>query len=366
MQESKNTPTQIRIDAFLASVLNISREMVSKMIKSNCITLNQQTVSKPSLKVNTDYTILQRQPTEPDQSTANCICYYSLEIQPSKIEPVNIPLNIVYEDNDLIVINKQSGLLTHPGSSNYHNTLVNALLYYSAEQKSKGIHTTLSSIGGVERPGIVHRLDKDTSGLIIVAKTDHAHQSLSEQIANRTAKRTYICLCYSSPKNPIGTIETYLDRHPKDYERFIAIPMPLPYKQNNHSSNQLLPPQGRYSRTKYKVLQNFCNTHFSLIECELDTGRTHQIRIHMEYIKTPIVGDQTYGFRSHTQIKAMLLKNCNLTQQNSQAAYNLISSLGGQLLQSYKLQFIHPTKNTQMNFELPLKKEIADIINLLK
>lgn len=233
--------------------------------------------------------------------------------QPEKIstEAENIDFEIVYEDQDLAVINKPQGLVVHPCSSTKSGTLVNGLLFKLSD---------LSGINGELRPGIVHRLDKDTSGLLVIAKNDMAHVSLAEQIKNKTCHRNYLALLEGNLKDDSGRIETYIARDPKDRKKMSV--------QNS----------GRIAITDYKVLQRFEKT--CLVEFSLQTGRTHQIRVHSKFLNHPIVGDKTYGKE--------------------------VKSLAGQLLHAYKISFMHPRTHEQMTFEANLPDYFEEYLKKLK
>ena len=245
----------------------------------------------------------------------------------SKLEEKDIKINIVYEDNDLLVINKQAGLTTHPGAGNKDFTLVNALLYHCKNN--------LSGIGGVLRPGIVHRLDKDTSGLMVVAKNDISHHSLAEQIKTRVFKRHYNAIIWGNifPKN--GKIEGYIDR-----------------SKTNRLKMELTKSSGKYSITNYNVIKEFSNIA-SLVDCKLDTGRTHQIRVHFSSKKHPLIGDQLYGF------KGKKLKNNTLENQE------FIENFPRQALHSKTINFFHPITNKEMYFESELPDDMKKLIDIL-
>ena len=217
------------------------------------------------------------------------------------LEPENIPLNIVYEDNDIIVVDKPSGMIVHPSPGIVHGTLVNALLYHCDD---------LSGINGVNRPGIVHRIDKETSGLLVVAKNDHAHRMLSQQLRNHDMTRSYIALVHGLIPHQHGKVDAPIGRDSKDRQK-MAVTM--------HNSKRAV--------TNFTVLRRYRS--MSLIECRLETGRTHQIRVHMSYIGYPVYGDPKYGWRKDDQTY-------------------------GQFLHAKKLGFIHPTTNKYMEFESEL------------
>ncbi len=227
--------------------------------------------------------------------------------------PENIPLNIVYEDEDIIVINKPQGMVVHPAPGNYEHTLVNALLYYLKENLS-----TMSDI----RPGIVHRIDKDTSGLLVVAKNNFSHNKLAEQFATHDARRTYLALLEGNVKNEKGRIETFLNRDPKDRKQYTVAD------------------NGKIAITHYEVVKRFDG--YTLCEFKLETGRTHQIRVHSKYIGHPIVGDKTYGY-SKQKFK-----------------------LEGQLLHAKELELCHPRTNNKMCFSCDLPDYFEALIKKLK
>ncbi|KRL76511.1 RluA family pseudouridine synthase [Secundilactobacillus paracollinoides] len=227
------------------------------------------------------------------------------------LEPENIPLDIVYEDDDVIVVNKPAGMVVHPSPGHPDHTLVNALLY----------HSPLSTINGTYRPGIVHRIDKDTSGLLMVAKNDNAHRSLAAQLKNKTNLREYIALVHGVIKQDEGTIDAPLGRSPKDRKR------------------QAIVADGRHAVTHFKVLERYLN--YTLISCWLETGRTHQIRVHMKSIGHPLAGDPLYGPR----------KTINGS---------------GQFLHAKKLGFKHPVTGKQLVFEAPLPDDFERVLRRLR
>ncbi len=277
--------SDIRLDVFLAENTTFSRSYIK--------TLNEQWhISVNGKQVKAGYIL-----------KPNDVVEYDV-LEPEKIsaEAENIPLNIIYEDDDLLVINKQVGLVVHPCNTTKSHTLVNALMYHIKN---------LSTINGVLRPGIVHRLDKDTGGLMIVAKNDNAHKILSAQLKDKTLNREYKALIKGRIKQDF-VVEGYLGRNPKNREQ-----MALVGEQN-----------GKYSKTIFTIDKVF--DHYTLLNCKLTTGRTHQIRTHLKSINHPIVGDVLYGGQDKT-IKT-----------------------NGQLLFAYKISFVHPTSNQNMTFEVPL------------
>ncbi len=285
----------VRIDVFLASKLGFSRSKVQKLIEDNKIMVNGLVAKcKQLTAIGDEVTIEIEEPTE------------------LQVKAVDIPLDIIYQDSDLAVINKQQGLTVHQGSGTGDETLVNALLYHL---------DSLSGINGVIRPGIVHRIDKDTSGLLVVAKNDSSHLSLSKQIESKTCKREYLALLEGNLKQDNGKIETYISRSTKN-RTMMAV-----------SSS------GRKAITNYEVVER--NNGYTLCRFILETGRTHQIRVHAKHLGHPVVGDSVYGYK------------------------NQKFKLGGQLLHAYKLTFIHPSKNELVSFEAPLPYYFKDVLKKL-
>lgn len=235
-------------------------------------------------------------------------------VEEYEAKPENIPIDIVYEDDDIAVINKQQGLTVHAGNGNLDGTLVNALLY---NLKS------LSGIGGVMRPGIVHRIDKNTSGLLVVAKNDAAHLSLSKQIESKTCKRQYIALLEGNLKDDSGTVTTYIGRSPTDRVKMAVVS----------------PDKGKIAITNYTVLQR--QNGYTLCQFDLYTGRTHQIRVHAKYLGHPIVGDDVYGIKKQK------------------------FNLNGQLLHAFSLQLNHPKTGERMTFNAPLPDYFISVLKKL-
>jgi len=252
----------------------------------------------------------------------------TIEVPPPEkyeVRPENLPLDIVYEDDDLLVVNKSRGMVTHPAPGHYTGTLVNALLYHAKN---------LAGIGGVERPGIVHRLDKDTSGLLLVAKTDLAHRSLSTQIKDRQVKRSYVALVHGVVKQDEGFVQEKIGRHPVHRKKMAVI------KQAGLKSREAL--------TFYKVLRRFKD--YSLLELQLKTGRTHQIRVHMSHIGHPLVGDKTYGKKD---------------QALSELVPSSIEGVEGQLLHARTIGFTHPRTGEYLEFSAPMPDEMTEAIRTL-
>lgn len=244
---------------------------------------------------------------------AGDVLVLSEEVRPMCAEPEELPLEILYEDDDIAVINKQQGMSVHPGAGNHSGTLVNALLYRFG---------TLSQAGGAVRPGIVHRLDKDTSGVLLVAKNDKAHLSLCEQLARREVRKSYLALLEGNLKEDSGQVRTYIGRSPRDRKKMAVLP------------------QGKEAITLYKVRERFAEN--CLAEFDIKTGRTHQIRVHAQYLGHPVVGDKTYGY----------------TKQRF--------SLAGQLLHAAQITFRHPARGTDMTFAAPLPAYFEQVLATLR
>lgn len=284
-----------RIDKELAHHLtDISRSQLQKWIEDGNVTVNGEKV-KPKYKLAVGDRVVV-QPEKP---------------QKIDLEPENIPLDIVYEDDDVIVVNKPQGMVVHPAPGHPNHTLVNALLY----------HSPLSTINGEFRPGIVHRIDKDTSGLLMIAKNDLAHRSLAAQLKAKTNEREYVALVHGVIKEERGTIDAPLGRSKKDRKK------------------QAVVEDGRHAVTHFKVLERF--QHYTLVSCRLETGRTHQIRVHMKYIGHPLAGDPLYGPRK------TLPGN-------------------GQYLHARLLGFKHPRTGKQMTFTSPLPEYFQKMIDHLE
>ena len=286
----------IRLDVFLTENTSFSRSFIKTLNEENRITINgKQQKAGYKLKIGDVVEVEEK------------------EVEQISAEPENIPLNIVYEDDDLLVINKQVGLVVHPCSTTKSHTLVNALMYHIKN---------LSSINGELRPGIVHRLDKDTGGLIIVAKNDNSHKKLSEQLKDKTLNREYKALIKGRLKEDFEVVG-YLGRNPKNREQRAMV----------SEAN------GKYSKTIFTIDKVY--DHFTLLNCKLTTGRTHQIRAHLKHVNHPIVGDALYG-GVEKSIKAQ-----------------------GQLLFAYKIQFMHPTTNKLMQFEVGLPDYFQQVLEKL-
>lgn len=286
-----------RIDAFVCEQLDgITRSMVQNWIEQGHVTLASGKTIKKNYKVNAGDEVIVQMP----------------EPQSVEIEPENIPIDIVYEDEDIIVVNKARGMVVHPAVGNWNGTLVNALMYHCGDR--------LSGINGEIRPGIVHRIDKDTSGLLVVAKNDLAHQSLAEQIACHSAAREYQAIVVGAPREDQGTIDQPIGRHKIDRKKMAILP------------------DGRHAVTHYQVLKRFRG--YSLLAFQLETGRTHQIRVHMASIGHPIIGDPLYGLKK-----------------------DRFSNLDGQCLHAWRLSLNHPRTGERIVFEAPLPEYFIAILN---
>ncbi len=312
------THTGERLDKVLAERLpELSRTRLKALILDGCVKMDSGILTKPSLKLEGDEIITVNVPEAVDDTP----------------KPENIPLDIVYEDEHLLVINKPSGLVVHPAAGHHQGTLVNALLYHCKD--------TLSGIGGVKRPGIVHRLDQDTTGLMVVAKTDKAHAGLSEQLADKSMYRVYHALCLGRMIPPTGKIVRSLDRH-----------------SGNRLKQIVVKRGGREAVTNYRLLEGY-KDELSLVECRLETGRTHQIRVHMLDRKNPIVCDPLYGPQP-TAIKAAL-KRGGWDEEVEQK----IMSFPRQLLHAKELGFIHPISGEKVLHEIDYPADFKEILELL-
>ncbi|MFN7710385.1 MAG: RluA family pseudouridine synthase [Holosporales bacterium] len=288
-----------RLDAYLAQTLpQLSRTRLKELIEAGQVACQGHVVTTASLKLKGGEVIVVTIPPA----------------APAAIAAQEIPLDVVFEDEDIIVINKSAGLVVHPGAGNVDQTLVNALLHYCGDR--------LSGIGGVERPGIVHRLDKGTSGLMVVAKNDAAHHSLSAQFADRTLSRLYLALVWGVPNPLQGVVEGHIGRSRHDRQKMA-----------------LVTSSGKPARTHYITRRSF-GRMASLVECKLDTGRTHQIRVHMTSIQHPLIGDPQYG-RPPRGVPAGFLAKVNpLTEDNTRPC-----------LHAWRLQLRHPRTGELCHFE---------------
>ena len=288
-----------RIDKALSLLLDsLSRSFISKLIKEDNVTVNGKSV-KGSYPVKTDDEVV----------------FFLPPSQEPNIVAENIPLDILYEDSDVIVVNKPKGMVVHPAAGHYSGTLVNALMYHCG--------VDLSGINGVMRPGIVHRIDMDTTGSLIVCKNDKAHNSIAEQLKVHSINRRYHAICYGVIKEEAGTIHKPIGRHPSDRKKMAV---------NEHN--------GKEAITHYKVLKRFPN--YTYIECKLETGRTHQIRVHMASIGHPLLGDEVYAPGRKHPFK-----------------------LQGQTLHAKILGFIHPSTQEYVEIDAPLTEYFENLLNKL-
>ena len=293
-EESKNQ----RLDAFLASSLDgLTRSQATRLIESGEVAVNGRAVSK-SYKL----------------AGGEDIAVTLPEPEPVEAVPQDIPLDVVYEDADVIVVNKPSGMVVHPAPGHPDGTLINALLYHCAG--------TLSGIGGALRPGIVHRIDRDTSGLIIAAKNDAAHQYLSAQLADHTLARTYECIVVGALREDRGTVDAPIARHPTDRKRMAVVA------------------GGREAVTHWEVIARYPG--YTHVRCRLETGRTHQIRVHMAYIGHPILGDTVYGAKKE------------------------VPGLTGQCLHAVGLRFLHPRTHEVVELFCPLPEEFTRMLQKIR
>ena len=286
----------LRFDKLCVEILpELSRTRIQELIANGFITINDLEV-KANTKVKINDIISAEWP----------------EDEELKVEAEEMDLDVLYEDTDLIVINKPKGMVVHPGAGNPNHTLVNGLLAHCKD---------LSGINGVLRPGIVHRIDKDTSGCLVVAKNDLAHQNLSEQLAKRTLKRTYIALVHGVIQHNVGTIEAPIGRDKSDRQKMTVTSM-----------------NARPALTHFKVLKRY--EAYTLVECQLDTGRTHQIRVHFQYINYPIVGDPKYSIKKTLETQ-------------------------GQCLHAQRIEFIHPRTQEVMQFEAEMPEVFKQVLEEL-
>jgi len=305
-----------RLDVFLSKeITNLTRSYIKKLIVKNNVKLNKNVNSSPSTKLKTN-----------DKITVNII-----EEKPLELVPNEIKLDIVYEDADLLIVNKPKGMVVHPGAGNYSNTLVNALIY-----KYKN---DLSNINGSSRPGIVHRIDKETSGLLVVAKNNLSHSNLGKQFSDHTIQRKYQCLVWGVIRPLSGRIETLISRNKKNRQLMTVSDI-----------------TGKKAITNYRTINVFNIKDvpkISVVECELETGRTHQIRVHLKYKGASLLGDKQYG------------KNNIKFKKINKEFFSLLSKLGGQALHAQTLGFIHPTRKKFLSFKSNLPSDFKKMLDLL-
>lgn len=287
----------VRLDVFVAMIADISRSRAASLLEDGAVLVNGVTPKKNTKLKNGDRVTV----TLPEPEVYDAV-------------PENIPLDVVFEDEHLLVVNKPKGMVVHPAAGNLSGTLVNALMFHCKDG--------LSGINGVMRPGIVHRIDKNTSGLLIVAKNDNAHKHLAEQIKEHSFTREYEAIVYGYLKSETGTVNAPIARHPKERKKMAVVS------------------GGRQAVTHYTVLEELGG--FSHLKLRLETGRTHQIRVHMAYIGHPVAGDDVYGPKK------------------------VITSLCGQCLHAKKIGFIHPVSNAYMEFDSPLPDYFTEFLKRSK
>ena len=307
-----------RLDKFVAENLtNISRSKIKSLIEKGLITVNK-------FKKDPDYKLELNDKISINQKNE----------ESSKLLGEDIKLNIVYEDEDILIINKPAGLVVHPGAGNKSGTLVNALIHYCGN--------SLSTIGDSSRPGIVHRIDKDTSGLLVIAKNDAAHLNLAKQFEEHTINRKYIALCWGKLKPTAGKLVSLISRSNKNRIKMMSSKI-----------------KGKEAITNYKTIETYFDkkgdAYASLVECKLETGRTHQIRVHLTEKGNSIIGDKVYG-------RTPMLKYRNLIP----SVQELIKALPGQALHAYFLGFKHPSKNKIVEFQVVNPEYLSNLINSIK
>lgn len=305
-----------RLDVFLANeIKDLTRSQIKKLIEESKVKLNKSVCLLPSTKTK-----------ENDKIIVNITTKQNKKIKPNKIK-----LNIIYEDKDILIVNKPKGMVVHPGAGNYENTLVNALMY---KYKNK-----LSDVNGNSRLGIVHRIDKETSGLLVVAKNNSSHLYLAKQFSNHSIKRRYQCLVWGVVRPLNGRIETLISRSRKNRQLMAVSEI-----------------RGKKAITNYKTIKVFNIKdvpRISLLECVLETGRTHQIRVHLKYKGASLLGDKQYG-KGETNYKKI-----------NKEFFNHLKKLSGQALHAMTLEFNHPTKKKNVTFKSSLPGDFQKMLNLL-
>ena len=317
-----------RLDRYLTTVSDLTRAAAVRLIESGAVVL----VSGEGKG---------RRPVKADKNTKlKCgdeVTVTFPEAEEYDMIPEDIPLDVVYEDTDIIVINKPVGMVVHPAPGNYMGTLVNALLHHCGD--------SLSGVGGVKRPGIVHRIDKDTSGLLVVAKNDEAHVALSAQLKTHTVSRVYHAVCVGNLKEDEGTLTYPIGRNPTDRKKMAAFPVGTPTGDRGGAI--------RTAVTHYTVMERFptgskWGQPYTYVKCELETGRTHQIRVHMAATGHPLLGDPLYG------------------GEGTRLGKVLTPLLHGQMLHAKELKLIHPRTGKEMRFECPLPAHFSAVLERLR
>lgn len=320
--ETRVVPTAdagARLDRFLADALagapaDLSRSRIKALLQDGFVSKDGATITDPSHRVKPGETYAVRLPAPVG----------------ARAEPQEIPLDIVYEDDDLLVVDKPAGLVVHPGPGQPDRTLVNALLAHCGD--------SLSGVGGVKRPGIVHRLDKDTSGLIVIAKNDTAHRALAAQFAERTVDRAYLAVVWGVPAPLGGRIEGDIGRHPRQRKRMAVVG----------------DGRGKPAATNYRVQERFGDAA-ALVDCRLESGRTHQIRVHLSHIGHPLVGDPVYGRRTPARTRALPPETAEF-----------VRDFGRQALHARVIGFDHPQTGKRLKFESALPHDVAALIRRLE
>lgn len=322
-----------RLDKWLASHIDLSRARIRSLIETGHVRANGDIITNPSAKIKADIEYAVQIPPPVDDTPA----------------PEDIPLDILFEDDHLIVVHKPTGMTVHPAPGSRSGTLVNALLHHCRD--------SLSGIGGVLRPGIVHRIDKDTSGVLVVAKTDKAHQKLSKQFARHTIHRRYVCFARGGPNPREGRVESRIARSSHDRKKMAVVRGTLGnFEASDH---------GRHAITNYKYLTGYGQKPnaavgaplISQIECRLETGRTHQIRVHMAHIGCPLLGDPLYG-------KQRAFKNAKSDAELQ--LQDALANLKRQALHAAELGFIHPNTKDELRFAAPLPDDLLRLKSALE
>ena len=317
-----------RLDRYLSETCSLTRSAAARMIESGCVTLTTGAGKG-------------RREVTPDKNTklkaGDTLTVTFPEAQEYDVLPEDIPLDIIYEDEDIIVINKPVGMVVHPAPGNYTGTLVSALLYHCGD--------SLSGVGGVKRPGIVHRIDKDTSGLLVVPKNDEAHNALSAQLKSHTVSRVYHAVTVGNLKEDGGTLAYPIGRNPTDRKKMAAYPVGTPTGDSGGAI--------RHAVTHYTVLERFSTgpkwgQAFTYVQCELETGRTHQIRVHMAATGHPLLGDPVYGGEGTRFGRAMGER------------------IRGQMLHAKELRLIHPRTGAAMTFACDLPDDFEAVLERLR
>lgn len=297
-----------RLDKALAEATDLSRERVKALIAGGKVKVDGQVVTTPSSKAQAGSSFLVHLPPPSDPQAV----------------PQDIPIPVIYEDEHLVVVDKPAGMVVHPAAGNPDGTLVNALLHHCRGQ--------LSGIGGIARPGIVHRIDKDTSGLLVVAKSDQAHEGLARQFADHSLERAYLAVCAGHPNPPSGTLETRIGRSDRDRKKMAVLPADSP--------------RGKRAVTHYRTLERLDNA--ALIECRLETGRTHQVRVHLASIGHALIGDPVYG-----RMPAAIRPVCRALAFQRQA------------LHAARLGFVHPVSGNRLSFFSEIPDDMRELIDQL-